>query len=132
MWPFRRKALPLGRLGENIAAKHLRRAGYRILERNARIGRYEIDIIAQNGDTIAFVEVKTRRDDSVVSPEDTVGPWKRQHIRRAARRYIADRDDPGMYYRFDVVSVLVREQGKPEVTVYEDAFRDEDERSWRY
>ncbi len=125
MWLFHRKSLSLGRQGENAAARHLRRNGYRILGRNVELGRYEIDIIARKGDTTAFVEVKTRRDDSLVQPEESVHYAKRQHIRRAARRYITQADDPTMYYRFDIVSVLIPENGKPSVTYYENAFPDE-------
>ena len=122
---FRWHQAPRGVRGEALAAKALRRAGYKILARNARIGRYEIDIIAQEGDTIAFVEVKTRRDDSIADPDANVTHTKRQHIRRAARRYIAARNDPTLYYRFDVVAVLLPEEGKPKVTIYRDAFPDE-------
>ena len=124
MWPLRRRR-PLGPAGEDLAAKALRRAGYTILERNARLGKYEIDIIARDGDTTAFVEVKTRRDDSVVPPEDCVGGMKRKHIRKAARLYISRHDEPEMYYRFDVVSVVTPESGKPVVTIHRDAFRPE-------
>ena len=114
----------LGTRGEKLAVKALKRAGYKILDRNVRLGRYELDIIAGEGDTIAFVEVKTRRTADPVDPGDNVGPAKQRHIVSAARRYIADRDDPALYYRFDVVSVVVPEKGKPEITIYRDAFQD--------
>lgn len=104
--------------------KALRRAGYTILERNAHIGRYEIDIIARERDTTAFIEVKTRRSDDPVPPEENVGFTKRRHLRNAARGYIARQNDPEMYYRFDVVAVLLPEQGKPTTTIQRDAFRD--------
>jgi len=123
-WPFRRR-MPLSCRGEDLAARHLRRNGYKILERNARFGRYEIDIIAQERDTIVFVEVKTRQDDGMAAPEESVDWTKRRHIRAAARGYISRRNDPGMYYRFDVVSVLLPEGGKPLVTLFRDAFHDE-------
>ena len=122
MWPFRR--LPYWRRGEKLAARYLRRAGYRILERNARLGRYEIDIIAREGDTIAFVEVKTRQDDRIAAPEDNVTPIKRRHIRRAAHQYIDRHRDPDTYYRFDVVSVLLPERGRATITLYRNAFPD--------
>ena len=111
--------------GENIAAKRLRRLGYKILKRNVRFKRYEIDIIAKEGDTTVFVEVKTRRDDSFASPEENVDATKRRHIRAAAHQFIAQQDDPDMYYRFDLVTVLAPEKGKPTVTLYRDAFPDE-------
>jgi putative endonuclease len=122
---FRRKAKPLGARGETLAVKALRRAGYVILTRNARIGPYEVDVIARERDTTAFIEVKTRRHDDPVAPEDNVDRTKRRHIRSAARRYIAQQDDPEMYYRFDVVSVVMPESGKPAVTIHRDAFRTE-------
>lgn len=124
MW-FRRKPKTLGQTGEDLAAQALRRAGYRILDRNVKLGRYEVDIIASEGDTTAFVEVKTRRTSDPIPPEENVGYQKRRHIRAAARTYISREDDPERYYRFDIVSVVVPEQGKPEITIFRDAFRDE-------
>jgi len=124
MW-FRRKHRPLGRRGEDAAVRALRRAGYAVLERNAKFGRYELDVIAREGDTTAFVEVKTRRRSDAITPEDSVGPTKRRHIRAAAHRYIADEDDPNRYYRFDIVSVVIPDHGKPDVTIYRDAFPDQ-------
>jgi len=103
----------------------LRRAGYKILSRNTQLGPYEIDVIGREGDTTAFVEVKTRRTADPVAPEENVGPKKRRHIVSAARRYMAREDDPERYYRFDIVSVVVPERGKPEVTIYRDAFHAE-------
>ncbi|MBI5093522.1 MAG: YraN family protein [Candidatus Hydrogenedentes bacterium] len=126
MWPFRKTPLPLGQRGEDLAAKHLQRAGYRILDRNVRLGRNEIDIIAQEGDTVAFVEVKTRQTDSFAEPEANVNFGKRNRIRRAARVFIARQKDPDLYYRFDIVSVVLPDQGKPQVTLYRDAFRDKE------
>jgi putative endonuclease len=119
---FRSKPRPLGELGEDLAAKHLRRQGFRILERNADLGRYEIDIIAQDGDTLVFVEVKSRRTADSVHPEDNVGHTKQQHIRSAAAWYLKQKGDPDTYVRFDVVSVHIPESGKPTCTLIRDAF----------
>ena len=113
----------LGTQGEKLAVKALKRAGYKILDRNVHLGRYELDIIAQEDGSIVFVEVKTRRTDNVVEPGDNVGPAKQRHIVNAAKRYIADRDDPALYYRFDVVSIVIPEKGKPEIAIYRDAFQ---------
>lgn len=115
---------PLGKRGEKVAVKHLKRAGYRILERNVRLGQYEIDIIAEEGDTIAFVEVKTRRCDTFLEPEANVTFHKQQHIRRAAAIYRSRCKDPNRYYRYDIVSVVLPEQGEPRVTIFRDAFQD--------
>lgn len=124
MW-FRHKPRTLGQRGEDAAVRALKRAGYAILGRNQRLGAYEIDVIAKEGDTTAFVEVKTRRAADFAPPEDNVGYTKRRHIRAAARAYISREDDPEMYYRFDIVSVVMPEQGKPAVTIHRDAFREE-------
>ena len=122
MFPWR-KAKPLGQQGEDLAAKTLKRDGYTILERNAHLGRYEIDIIAREGDTIAFVEVKTRRNDDIASPEANVTSKKQLHLSRAAKIYMSRIDDAETYYRFDVMSVLIPEQGRPSVTIFRDAFQ---------
>ena len=123
-WRFWRKPAPepIGRRGEKLAAKHLKRAGYRILDRNVKLGRFEIDIIAREGDTIAFVEVKTRRTNTFLEPEANVTPTKQQHIRRAAKIYIDRQNDPTMYYRYDIVSVVLPDEGKPLVKIFRDAF----------
>lgn len=75
---MRRK--PLGVRGENFAARFLRAQGYRILDRNVQLGKYEIDIIAQDGDTIAFVEVKTRETADPVKPEENVDREKERGV----------------------------------------------------
>lgn len=126
-WRFWRKAAPgpLGQRGEDLAVKHLKRAGFRILKRNARYGKFEIDIVAQEGDTIAFVEVKTRKSNSFLEPEANVTPVKQRHIRRAAAMYINRQNDPTKYYRYDVVSIVMPDEGKPRVTLLRDAFRAE-------
>ncbi len=120
---FWRRRKSLGEQGEDLAAKALKRAGYRILERNLHLGRYEIDILAQEGDTVAFVEVKTRRADGEFQPEDNVTYKKRLHISRAARIYISRQNDDSVYYRFDIVSVLAPDKGKPSITIHRDAFQ---------
>jgi Holliday junction resolvase-like predicted endonuclease len=71
------------------------------------------------------VEVKTRRTDEFADPEANVTREKQKRICRAAHQYVEQRDDPTLYYRFDVVSVLLPEKGKPAITLYRDAFRDE-------
>ncbi len=117
-----RRGASLGERGELLAAKHLRRNGYRILERNTKLGAYEIDIIAREGDTIAFVEVKTRQGDPYADPEANITPTKMRHLRRAAGIYLAHHDNPEYYYRFDVVTVVIPGSGAPEIALYRDAF----------
>ena len=125
MWPFRDRR-PLWVRGESAAAWHLRRKGYRILARNARFGHNEVDLIARDGDTVVFVEVRTRASGDPVPPEDTVTYPKRRHLRAAARRYLSRQPDRGLYFRFDVVGIVMPAHGKPEINHYPDAFRMEE------
>ena len=121
MWWFRRRDLPLGPRGEEAAARFLRRAGFRILARNVRLGRNELDIVARDGDTTVFVEVRTRATADAVPPEDTIGPAKQAQLQKAARAWMA-RHGREHYYRFDVVAVLYEPGRRPEVTHFRDAF----------
>ena len=73
-----------GREGERIAVDYLTEKGYRILRRNYRFGRGEIDIIAQDGTELVFVEVKTRRTSAFGEPEEAVTPKKQSQIRTVA------------------------------------------------
>ena len=125
MWPFRRSLdrRDVGKRGETVAARFLRRHGYKILERNAKQGRYEIDLIAQEGDTLCFVEVRSRQCADPVPPEDTVNPIKQRHIIAGARYYLAGLGEPEVYCRFDVVAVVFPERGRPSITLYRDAFQ---------
>lgn len=123
MWWKRRPEGRLGPEGERAAARYLRWRGYAILARNLKCGPHEIDLLAKRGDTIAFVEVKTRLRSDGATPHDSVGEIKQQHIRNAARHYLASNQQPDLYYRFDVLSVVWPERGKPEITHFPDAFR---------
>lgn len=122
MWWRRKPPRSLGQRGEDAAARYLKRAGYRILERNVFLGRYEIDIIARDGDTVVFVEVRTRAARDEVPPEDSIGPQKQRRVRQAAQRYIDTRGDESTHYRIDVASVILPENGKPEVRLIRNAF----------
>ena len=119
---FQKKTL--GARGEAKAARYLCLQGYRILDRNVKLGRYEIDLIAQEGDTIAFVEVKTRSKDDGIAPEVQVNHEKQRRIIAAARIYISQRPDAENYYRFDIVSVILPSKGKTTITLFRDAFQE--------
>lgn len=123
MWWKRRPEAALGPEGERLAARYLQWRGYRILARNLKSGPHELDIVARRGDTIAFVEVKTRMRNETSAPEDSVGDIKQRHIKNAARHYLARQQEPHTYYRFDVVSVVWPERGKPDINHFPDAFR---------
>lgn len=119
---FGQKTPPLGSQGESLAAHFLERQGYAVLGRNVHIGRYEVDIIARDRDTTVFVEVKTRSEDRFAPPDRNVNPVKRKKLTAAARRYIARENNPRMYYRFDVVAILLPPQGPARIAHYKDAF----------
>jgi len=110
----------LGKIGEDLAEKHLRRLGYRILQRNWHFGHDELDIIARDGDWLVIVEVKTRTTDYFGEPEMEVKPAKQKAIVRTAESYILLSDYKGET-RFDVIGILLG-GGKVELNHIKDAF----------
>jgi putative endonuclease len=100
-----RAQLPLGRRGERAAEKYLRRSGYRIVARNFRAAGAEIDIVAMEGETLVFVEVKTRRSRDAGAPEEAVDERKQKQIRRAAEMFAARYRAEDVTMRFDIVAV---------------------------
>ncbi|MEM1214911.1 MAG: YraN family protein [Bacteroidota bacterium] len=112
----------IGQLGEQLAANFLRANGYTILQRNWRINRVEIDLIAETEDgTLVFVEVKTRSNPSSGAPEASVTPRKKQLLAVAASAYM-QQTEAEWAFRFDIISVVM-ELGKPPVVAhFEDAF----------
>jgi putative endonuclease len=111
----------LGRQGENVAARHLRNQGFRIIARNFTCPLGEIDIIARQGATLVFVEVKTRTDDEP-SPEDQVNYEKRHRLTRLARYYLSRFGSPEPPARFDIVGVVWPARGGPIIRHTPDAF----------
>ena len=112
---------PLGDRGENLAAKHLRDKGYRILNRNFRTPMGEIDIIARDGKTLVFVEVKTRAYDDP-SPEEQVNPDKMHQLTKAARFYLSRYGTPQPPARFDVIAIVWSSSAPPVIRHIENAF----------
>ena len=95
----------LGKAGEDLAADFLCKRGYRIIARNYRTRSGEIDIIAQDGNTVCFVEVKMRCQTQYGSPEESVSRLKQRHMARVAIYFLKDRDLLESPSRFDVVSI---------------------------
>ncbi len=131
MWPFgRNDRLPLGKRGESIARKHLKRRGLKILARNYRCPRGEVDIIAldastrteMGAETISFVEVKTRSSDRYTAPASAVNADKQRRIRKVADYYLARHAADELNVRFDIVSIVLRDGEKPEVKHIPGAF----------
>ena len=114
--------ISLGRRGEEAAVDFLRKKGYRIIERNYRSRAGEIDIVAEEGSSLAFVEVKTRRSTHFGLPEEAVSYEKRRHLTRVASGYLTHHHIKEAKCRFDVVSVLMNENGIKEIQLIKNAF----------
>jgi putative endonuclease len=114
--------LALGRRGEDLAQRLLRRRGYTIVARNYRLhsGDAEADIIAYNGEDLVFVEVKTRESAEHGPPDRAVGFDKQRHLRRVALEYTRSYDVAWERVRFDVVTVVMTRP--PEITLFRGAF----------
>jgi len=100
--------LQIGRQGEDAAASHLEAKGLRVLERNVCLGRLELDLVCEHGDTLVFVEVKTRAEGSLGTPADGLTAQRRSRLLRAAQTYLSRHDLWHRACRFDLVWVLVR------------------------
>ena len=112
----------LGCLGEELAVIELEQLGYRIVERNYRIRSGEIDIVADDGGTVVFVEVKTKTSGDFGDPVEEVTPQKQRQIVSMGEYYATYCLPPHTPCRFDVVAVDCSAQ-PPAITVYKDAFR---------
>lgn len=110
-----------GRIGEEMAVAFLRNRGLSILETNWRYHHLELDIIAQDGDILVFVEVKTRATSFFGNPEDAISPQKISRLLNASEAYIFEKDFRGDA-RFDVISIIMPYGKKPELEYFEDAF----------
>ena len=104
--------LAIGKTGENAAFNYLKKHRYKILERNFRKPFGELDIVARKGDTVVFVEVKTRHGNEFGLPCESVTPAKQRRIVRAAYAYISE-NGIDANYRFDIIEVY-HTNGKPE------------------
>jgi putative endonuclease len=112
----------LGRAGEKQAVRFLRRLRYRIVTQNYRCSQGEIDVIALDGKTIVFVEVKTRTDRDHADPQDAVNRAKQAHIVRAARFFLRQTGSEHRECRFDIVAIVRGPDGSMAVEHIADAF----------
>ena len=102
----------LGRFGERLAAAHLESRGYRIRARNFRCRQGEIDIIAENGGCLAFVEVRTRRGRATGSAAESLTPEKGARIREAAEAYCLEQPEVPEDRRIDVIAIDLAPDGR--------------------
>jgi putative endonuclease len=100
--------IALGKTGEDVAVRYLEEKGYLILERNWRLGRQEIDIIAREGNFIVIAEVKTRRSKGCAEPGTSVNTYKQRVLVHAANAWMNYRRQQGEV-RFDIITILIRD-----------------------
>ncbi len=115
----------LGRRGEELASRYLERVGHRVLDRNWRTGRRELDVVTLDGAMVVFVEVKTRRPGPERSVE-ALSPRQRRDLRRAAEAWIHSHPGVGAEFRFDLVAVEWEPGGSPRIDHIPNAFYGED------
>jgi putative endonuclease len=113
--------LRLGRIGERLAGRHLRRRGYKVLYRNFRPLRGgEIDLVCREKKTLVFVEVKTRAPGGMGRPADAVDSAKEEAVIRGAQTWLRLLGNPDIPVRIDIVEVVLG-SGRPEITLTRDA-----------
>ena len=112
----------LGLIGEELAAAALLERGYAILATRYRTERGEIDIVAQEGTTLVFVEVRARADAECGLAAESVTESKRRKVSRMAAEYLAVNHITGQACRFDVVAIDGALDAAPAVTVFTNAF----------
>ena len=116
MWeaahPVTSTRIDLGRRGERLAEEKLTAAGYVLVTRNFRCTAGEIDLIARQGDTLVFVEVRTRRGEAFGLPEASLTPAKRRHLIAAAQTYLQENNLPDAAWRIDMVAVEFSPRGE--------------------
>lgn len=112
-----------GNNGEDIAVSYLKKEGYKIVERNYRASRGEIDIIAHDGERLAFIEVKARRNREFGEGQWAVDARKQKQIIKAALNYMMHRKLKNMAYRFDTVIVEDHQADGYKVMLIKDAFQ---------
>jgi putative endonuclease len=114
----------LGARGEKLAARFLRRNGYKVLYRDFKPARGgQIDLVCRDGDTLVFVEVKSRRSEERQRPVDSLHADQKRRISRGALTWLRMLDNPDIPFRFDVVEVILAEAEKPKLELIQNAFQ---------
>ena len=113
----------LGFQGEKLARKFLKKLGYRHVTSNYQIQKGEIDLIMRDGQTVVFVEVKTRRDEQFVSSENVINFHKQRHIEAVAHYFIHTHELHDLPCRFDTVAVVMSDSKKPVIRHQQNAFQ---------
>lgn len=111
----------LGKLGEKLAIDALQSLGYAILARRYRTPCGEIDIVANDGGTLVFVEVKARQDEEFGTAAEAVTFWKQRRLARMAREYLVREQIVDQPCRFDVVAIMF-DGSEPRLELFQNAF----------
>ncbi len=113
----------LGNEAEDLACEFLIEKGFIILERNYYAGHSEIDIIAEDGEIVVFIEVKMRSSKVFGSPIEFVNEAKVEHVYNAAEHWVQQTQSFNRSLRFDVIGILNKKGNQPEITHLLDAYR---------
>jgi putative endonuclease len=116
-----RERLELGAFGEELAYRKIKHLGYRSILRNYRCPLGEVDLIAKDGDTLVFIEIKTRKAKAVGYAKEAVNEKKRRQLSKVALTYMKSKNCCDIKARFDVVAVCLG-RGEPEIEVIKNAF----------
>jgi putative endonuclease len=111
----------LGKKGEELALRFLKKKGYQIIEKNYVCKMGEMDIIAKEKDTLVFVEVKTRTSTTFGPPQLAVNSSKQRQLSKVALNYLKEKRLGDVKARFDVVAILLGQKGE-EIELIRDAF----------
>lgn len=101
----------VGQYGERVAARRLEEAGLVVIDRNWRCDEGELDIVARDGEVLAFIEVKTRTSEDFGVPAEAVTPVKAQRVRGLAQRWLATHEHAYSDLRYDICSVMPQRAG---------------------
>ena len=118
----RQSAFTLGKSGEKVALRYLERQKYRVVARNFRLFRGEIDIIAYDRKALVFIEVKTRKSTDFCFPEESVTPSKQRQIKKIAQGFLTKNDLYEVECRFDVISLIFDEDAGYSIRHIKDAY----------
>jgi putative endonuclease len=111
-----------GNKGEDLACSYLEEIGLEIIERNYQFGHGEIDIIAKDGNTLVFIEVKYRKNFSFGPPELAVPKHKQQQVRKVAETYLWEKNISNQSCRIDVIAITQLKGKTPEISHIKNAF----------
>jgi len=113
----------LGQWGEKRGEKFLKRKGLKTLTRNFSCKTGEIDLVMVDTDgSIVFVEVKARADENFAEVEASITPAKKTRLQRTARYFLASNDIQNRPFRFDIVTIVLGQSGRPRIRHYENVF----------